>query len=1698
MILWLTHVENARNWLEGNRLELYFKVHGVESNILRISFYEEVVEEPEPEPEPVPGTQGGAESLMLSGVPLVHDQNFLIPENAITGDTVGDLNLMWVDPNQNIVFSIIDDDNGRFNIQKLTNRDTVSNHLLDYEIRISVNNPSFDYDIQQEHQLTIRATDQDTGEYRNSVITVKLSDLDKTIFIDPDYMGGNSDGSFEAPFTSWRNVSSASAPCEGIITPGWAYLQKRGSIYYGHSDHSRGFCSLTSGTSDEHIVLGAYGSGERPISDGRYRQASEVWWYEWAIGMYLEADYFDIYSTHLQHWWGGINGEMNTTTVQDVHFSRLRGMGTYFLGDYTVGQGEDVKLFVDVQDCYSEYVGFSEFGYEADPINMYGFKTESPAAVNFTYVVARFNRVTGFAGCGGTNTYTYCQATENGDGVKGYGIKAHGNGILIDHTLIANNYMWGISTNNYYHAYGWTTTNVHIKDSLIKNHPAKYDNGGNYISNSGVGIYAGGSPSNFIIENTEFENNHLGITFYTANNKAGIPFAPSNFTIKNNIFHNNDISVRAGYWYSFDSPWPRDLLIYHNLFYDNEDVSVYMPDSRRVEVYNNVFYNNDGSSDVYMRRDEAFIAKNNLLEDSISVSGLNHIVEYNLDHEDSFFVDAASRNFHLAPGSPAIEAGVHIPGFHCVTSGEHPNEDCVEWYGDAPDIGVFEYVPGPRTYYIDENGDDTLGDGSLENPWASLAYACSQANGIGSTIHVNSGTYTETGQCLLAEGVNIEGEGDSSYIISTVNTIWTPTIKLFSNEQGTNGNQSISYIKLDGNNEAWEAMWIYARSNVLIHHCTIVNFFHSGVTFNAKSETSPTKGSPTIYATGNKFYDNTLLNSSEFTGETGYGELMIGGQEGIEIYNNYMSTLGRAERKSGYNIKYFSDGYHKGTKIYNNTFITSNEISANPYFIFSIELWHSQGGIQIYNNTMTAGIDFAGGTINIGLIKGDYEYGAWVHNNIIGPNTIVSGRAGLRLERNTDNAIIENNLFKNLYNGIVLSPSSGETIQNHEIRYNLFNNMGYYGIYSSNYITGAYADSINIYNNVVYTPSSTTTELVGISLMDVGTTTNINVSNNVIQGFGYTPIYASGDKGQTINGLIIQNNIMYGNAHSNTPLFNTITPTNYIYKNNLEGVNPLFVSPGVDFHLQSTSPAIDAGIDVGLITDYDGNPIVGLPDIGAFEYVNDSCDDIQCDADEYCSRGVCLLDVTGDTFFVAPDGDDNNNGLTLDTPWKTWGKAFNDVNVDAGDIVYFRGGVYYKDLSEGISYWYYPSSSSGGTGYDITRDGTADSWLYYFNYPNEIPILDCVNAYNPAQRLVYGIRTGNSVNYVHFKGLQMKNVVQNPAFPGDELGYNSSKVVGWKMGGHYIIENSVVYNTGGTGFSLGGANAPDYSYVINCDTYNNSDSLTATLPGNDGYGFETMEFGGQLYFKDCRAWLCGDYGFAAGTIYSSSADQYVVYDGCWAFNNGLLEGGGQGFTMGWIAYTDGNLKRTYKNNIAAYNRQCGWKSLDYKYPWAVYANLYNNIGYHNGWQGGAPMGGIDGYFIEMDNTLDTSANELLRVLKNNIAYDNEVGVVWNETGGIYTHSNNSWDSAVTVTDDDFVLLPETPEQGFSLLSAERQEDGSLPDLGNYFRLEEGSDLIDRGTFIPGFHCATAGNHPDEDCVEWYGDAPDIGAFEYFG
>ena len=93
------------------------------------------------------------------------------------------------------------------------------------------------------------------------------------------------------------------------------------------------------------------------------------------------------------------------------------------------------------------------------------------------------------------------------------------------------------------------------------------------------------------------------------------------------------------------------------------------------------------------------------------------------------------------------------------------------------------------------------------------------------------------------------------------------------------------------------------------------------------------------------------------------------------------------------------------------------------------------------------------------------------------------------------------------------------------------------------------------------------------------------------------------------------------------------------------------------------------------------------------------------------------------------------------------------------------------------------------------------------------------------------------------------------------------------------------------------------------------------------------------------------------------------------------------------------------------------------------------------------------------------------ILRNNISYN---GTIRNCDGPGIDASHNSWDLGITVSADDFVSVDTTGVFG------PRKEDGSLPDI-DFFKLAKNSKLIDKGEDVG---------------LPFFGDAPDLGAFEY--
>ncbi len=428
---------------------------------------------------------------------------------------------------------------------------------------------------------------------------------------------------------------------------------------------------------------------------------------------------------------------------------------------------------------------------------------------------------------------------------------------------------------------------------------------------------------------------------------------------------------------------------------------------------------------------------------------------------------------------------------------------------------------------------------------------------------------------------------------------------------------------------------------------------------------------------------------------------------------------------------------------------------------------------------------------------------------------------------------------------------------------------------------------------------------------------------------------------------------------------------------------------------------------------------------------------------------------------------DQNRGDDINFPWATWQKGFNTAM--PGDTVYFRGGTWLPRTDDyGNVAKYNPRGGNG-------HHGTQSNPIYFLAYPPDLaagnmPVLDCRNTHPSTNGHVgLNIRT---TGYVKFKGLKVTNVRSWPQESGEM----------WCAGimvndyGHLTLEQMTVSYIGGAGILIMGG---DSLYMINCDSHNNSDSLDVKLPGNDGDGYTIMHDGPDTdtkafaYIHGCRAWNNADDGFGI-----SNNKQLEISD-CWAWNNGDLEGDGNGFKFRY-SYIRETWKRKVYNCIASSNRRAGFTDLNLNAPMGPHMEYLNNSIYNC----------EKGFGSSPGHVFDCAIHPSEVIYRNNISfastgpypvaltacnyqypsYATQDHNTWVQTGShYYTEAN----PAYNLTADDFISL-DTEQLGWP-----RKSDGSLPDI-TFMQLRPGSDMINGGVDVG---------------LPYFGTAPDLGAYQ---
>ena len=459
-------------------------------------------------------------------------------------------------------------------------------------------------------------------------------------------------------------------------------------------------------------------------------------------------------------------------------------------------------------------------------------------------------------------------------------------------------------------------------------------------------------------------------------------------------------------------------------------------------------------------------------------------------------------------------------------------------------------------------------------------------------------------------------------------------------------------------------------------------------------------------------------------------------------------------------------------------------------------------------------------------------------------------------------------------------------------------------------------------------------------------------------------------------------------------------------------------------------------------------------------------------------------DTTIGDHWVSVLGDNSNNGSYLH-PWKTIQYGFDNAT---GDTVIYRAGTYQPNDNSSPILTYNPSSSNG-------NNGTYNNWMVHMKHPEDSTYvtLDC--KLNVVSGSSVGLYVRNT-EYVKWSGFEIMN---NWGRSTD----NSCDDVNYDDNGTNIFDNFSVHDGGTVGFRVLSA---DSLYLINCDSYNRCDSLDGTSPGGDADGFLLssgyVQGEGDFSYIEvsgCRAWNCSDDG-----IDLTTSKQFYVHDN-WTFFNGILydeayRGDGSGIKTSGSHIQD-ITKRRIHNNLLTFNSGGGLSELNlYPYPPTTgtggpFMQMYNNTLYKN-YKGynSSVSGGTWSYGSGNDSASVVSVNNLIyKYTATVLGYSEQLtSLTADDPPYDYTttttdswdwvappnHWYNRYNPAFTITDDDFTSLDSATI--YSQLSAPRNADGSLPDI-TVLKLTSDSDLIDGGTNIG---------------LSYYGDAPDLGAFEW--
>jgi len=564
-------------------------------------------------------------------------------------------------------------------------------------------------------------------------------------------------------------------------------------------------------------------------------------------------------------------------------------------------------------------------------------------------------------------------------------------------------------------------------------------------------------------------------------------------------------------------------------------------------------------------------------------------------------------------------------------------------------------------YYVDASSSCSSGCGSISSPHKTIQAAISAA-AAGDYIYVKTGTYNE--RVTVSKTVTVKGtsnlsdpnnSGDTGRPIIARGIHFTAASATVKQVEITPGGQSADYTA-EGSPSGWaSALWTYTDTtleDVYVHDLTYTwtsgNMYVADGGSGVKIKNSTFSN---VHVTDNKWrlFDtggNWIVEGNTFQepdqSHARRCSKLFGVHSGDSFIGNYFRgpQCGNTLHAGG------PSGAVNDVTIKGNTFYQGGRYSG-------VSSDEHVGHLQTYgtiNNWVIEGNIFTSvGTLEQVDTNGNGEFTV----NYGGGNvdTWDPGFACIALQEAGQAHVEWNNL--SVRNNIILGGGRGDDPSS-------FMSAWFMQPWNNN--TGFRLNGLNLYNNT-FLGLNHVTNSYKLKALDFHFYNGANVTNSVVGVKNYNNIYVKAQSPGNSSPYINSDYNLYDSGyHSTIPSGESHSKLGA----------PLFVNQSVtlanrygidaDFRSQSSSSAINAGIsDTNTpTTDKDGNPRVGAPDIGAYEY---------------------QIDPNG--IYVSKTGNDTTGDGTELKPYFTITKAISVVS--AGKTIYIKSGTYNEAITVSAS-----------------------------------------------------------------------------------------------------------------------------------------------------------------------------------------------------------------------------------------------------------------------------------------------------------------------------------------------------------------------------------------------------------------------------